>query len=101
MGRIGPVLFLPIAQHEAEEETAVRDVGGMLHKAVQLVGEFDGAEVVVYGSIDPSAPRAWTEIARLTAVDSYKHHTGWVRWIKINVVTGTDKPFGVAGMGED
>jgi hypothetical protein len=101
MGRIGPVLLLPIRQHTVGEETTVRDIGGMLHKAVQLVGEIDGAEIVLSGSIDPSAPRAWTEIARLTAVEPYKHHTGWIRWIKIQVITATDKPFGVAGMGED
>jgi hypothetical protein len=116
MGRIGPTFILPLGQHPDGEEPMIKDIGGMLHKAVQLVGDMEGVRVEVLGSIDPALkpptdiqprviytkPPVWTPIAMLTAAEPYKHHTGWVRWIRVLVLEAPKEAvFGVAGMGED
>lgn len=117
MGRIGPAFLVPFKKHDEHEEPIVKDLGGMLHKAVQLVGDYDGAEVRISGSIDPVAlgqalalgvrdhraqrKQSWTEIATLTNAEPYKHHTGWVRWVRVEVVKVGAGEFGVAVMGED
>jgi hypothetical protein len=115
MGRIGPAFLVPYKQHDEHEEPIVKDLGGMLHKAMQLVGDYDGAEVRISGSIDPAgltgqttarAPamvrkQSWTEIATLTNAEPYKHHTGWVRWVRVEIVKAAGGEFGVAVMGED
>jgi hypothetical protein len=106
--RIGPSFLIPVEVHDDGEEK-VLDIGGMLHKTVQLVGNIQDAVVEIAGSIDPlvktgekvDRDRTWMTIAHLTVADPYKHHVGYLRWIRAKVSQSSDRRFGVVIMGED
>lgn len=106
MGRIGPTYLLPYAQHQ-ENETMTRHIGGALHKTVQLAGSFDHAVVEISVTIDPNEiepgkrDTSWSSLGYLTGQEAYKHHVGFVRWIRVRVQQGGDGPFGVVLMAED
>jgi len=108
MSRLGPALLLSVRVHHiGDEDPAIMDIGGMLHKSFQLVGDIHAAVVEIEGTIDPAVKThkeepTWMRIGTLTAAEPYKHHTGFLRWVKARVVQGEDGArFGVAVMGEE
>jgi hypothetical protein len=101
--KLGPSYLLKRGLHDVGH-AQVLDIGGMLHKSFQLVGNINGAMVDIFGSIDPhrGGTTTWIPIGRLSAADPYKHHTGFLRWIKVVVAASDDRAdYGVAIMGED
>jgi hypothetical protein len=106
MGRIGPSYLLKFGAHPSGE-TKDLDIGGMLHKTLQLVGDIDDAIVDVFATLDPDTAKggrdpSWSAIVRLSTTDPYKHHVGYVRWLRAQVVQSSDDSrFGLVLMGED
>lgn len=103
--KIGPAFLLKLERHTDVDE-AVLDIGGMLHKSFQLVGAIDHAVVEITGTLDPTAVKngngSWVLIGHLTAADPYKHHVGFMRWVRARATQGSDEDrFGVVLMGEE